>query len=1037
MTRTTLSILAQALMLAGSGFLPVSAVGAASARPQGPCDIYAAAGTPCVTAHSTVRALRAAYGGALYQVKRQSDGKMLDIGIVRPSGDDAGGYADAGAQDRFCVDTLCFITRIYDQSGKGNHLYQAPPGPLYPGPDKGGFNALPIADMAPITIAGGHKAYGVYIMPGMGFRNNNARDLPINDEAAGIHAVVDGKHYSNGCCFNYGNASTNGLAVGTGTMESVYFGTSTGWGSGAGSGPWIMSDMEAGLFSGYNARVNEANPSIAWRFVTGMFGGGGRNFWELRGGNAQQGAVSTFYAGVRPGSNQNNAYFPMHKKGAIQMGNGGDNGNGSAGTFYEGAMTTGHPSEAVFNAVQANIVAARYDVEQLALSRLASFTPGTGKELTASFTNTTGAPISGLRLSLTLPAGWTARADTANFANVATGQSVQTRFHVTSPAHTSGGYLTARANWSGGANTIQQRVRSAPPVKINEVRFATGGNATNQFVELYNAAPVAVDISNWKLVNTQTFFASVPLATIPAGTKLPANSHYLLGLASSGLAAPAPAGAAVVNVRSIGGFATGQQVSIGGESRAVKAVGTAATAPTTVFIPVSTGPWLTVPVGSTNLPVANATGFVVGEKMGIDAGGNHEVVTVTAVGKAGTQTTLSTAAVAGDSIIRVANAGNITAGDTLTVGTGARLDIVKVASVGASAGNETPVTLTAPLKFGNMQGVDVAGPGTGIRFTPATRFAHTSGDAVQALGSGITLDRPLTRAQPYNTPIVNEAVTGDGYQGPAPHQWFGGNLSIRGGSIALTDPSGRVLADAIVYGSQQSNSSASGAITTPDIATLEGVQHQGGCIAVIPGAGSGPSAAATALAAAAPGAPNRSIGRFPDGADSDSLCQDFVVQQSTTLPQSSAAGLSNIKVASVAGFAVGQSLTIGTPGAQETVTIAAIGTAGSTLASTATEAGASVITVASVAGFTAGQTITIGSGATAESAVIAATQGGRGGARITLAAPLGRALAAGTPVAGSGITLAAPLVRSHAAGAPVTAEPPTPGMANRYVRTGR
>ena len=148
-------------------------------------------------------------------------------------------------------------------------------------------------------------------------------DLPIDDEPAGIHAVVDGEHYSNGCCFNYGNASTNGLAVGTGTMESVYFGTSTGWGSGSGTGPWIMSDMEAGLFSGYNARVNEADPTIKWRFVTGVFAGGGRNFWELKGGNAQDGSLQTFYAGVRPGSKENSAYFPMHKKGAIQMGNGG------------------------------------------------------------------------------------------------------------------------------------------------------------------------------------------------------------------------------------------------------------------------------------------------------------------------------------------------------------------------------------------------------------------------------------------------------------------------------------------------------------------------------------------------------------------------------------------------------------------------------------------------------------------------------------------------------------------------------------------
>ena len=50
-------------------------VGAAPPRPKGPCDIYGAAGTPCVAAHSTTRALYASYNGPLYQVKRPSDGK--------------------------------------------------------------------------------------------------------------------------------------------------------------------------------------------------------------------------------------------------------------------------------------------------------------------------------------------------------------------------------------------------------------------------------------------------------------------------------------------------------------------------------------------------------------------------------------------------------------------------------------------------------------------------------------------------------------------------------------------------------------------------------------------------------------------------------------------------------------------------------------------------------------------------------------------------------------------------------------------------
>jgi hypothetical protein len=76
-----------------------------------------------VAAHSTTRALYADYNGPLYRVLRQSDGKTLDIGVVHPAASpspDAGGYADAAAQDRFCANTYCWITTIYDQSGKHN-----------------------------------------------------------------------------------------------------------------------------------------------------------------------------------------------------------------------------------------------------------------------------------------------------------------------------------------------------------------------------------------------------------------------------------------------------------------------------------------------------------------------------------------------------------------------------------------------------------------------------------------------------------------------------------------------------------------------------------------------------------------------------------------------------------------------------------------------------------------------------------------------------------------------------------------------------
>ena len=872
---------------------------AKSGRPQGPCDIYAAGGTPCVAAHSTTRALSASYNGPLYQVMRQLDGKSLNIGIVQPSATDAGGYADAAAQDAFCANTMCFIKVIYDQSGKGNNLYQAPPG-TFKGPAKGAFNNLPIADMAPITI-NGHKAYGVYIMPGMGFRNNNAVGTAINDEPEGIYSVMDGTHYDSGCCFDYGNAETDSRADGPGTMETTYFGTATAWGSGDGPGPWIEADFEGGVFTGYSAKKNAGSPTIdSWRFVTAVVDGGGGNKWDLRGGNAQQGSLKTFYSGVRPGSSNNANYFPMHKQGAVLLGDGGDNGNGSAGTFYEGVMTTGYPTEATTDAVQNNIVAAKYDVARVGLSRVTTFTPGFSQDTTVTFKNTTSLPMTGVKLSVSAPKGWTSAVSggtetTKIFAGpIPPGASLNATFKITSPATTGAGFLTGKAEWTSQTSTgtqfdtTAQRVRNAFLIKINEVRLG------EQFIELYNASEGEVDISQWTLINTMSQWAPVKLATIPAGTKLAAHGFYLLGLSSSGLAAPASPGANTINVRSTTGFEVGQKINIDGATRTIASVGTAASAMTTVFIPVSTGPWLKITAGSTNLPVTSADGFKVGQKIGIDIGGNYELATVTAVGKAATQTTLAEIANAGATHIKIAANSDMTIGDMLTVGTGQRTELVKVKSIvsvsvappgggrggrgGFGAGGGGEVELVAPLKFDHMSGINVSDAGTGISFSPATRFPHVSGDAVQALGSGITLDSPLAKSHEYGAAVVNPLAATGSYQGPpAPNQWFGNPLSTSAGSIALLDASGKVVVDGMVFGSRQSSSSANGTIASPEIATLEGVQSQGGCIVVAPSTGRG----GPGRGAPPAGATNRSAGLSSDGADTDNNCTDFQLQTPT------------------------------------------------------------------------------------------------------------------------------------------------------------
>ena len=215
------------------------------------------------------------------------------------------------------------------------HLYQAPPG-TFKGPAKGGFNTLPIADMAPITI-GGHKAYGVYIMPGMGFRNNNASGTR-DQRRAGGHLLRHGRHaLRQRLLLRLRQRRDRQPRRRPRHHGNHLFRHRHRLGHRERPRPVDQADFEGGVFSGYNAKQNAADPTIdSWRFVTAVVDGGGGNKWDLRGGNAQQGGLTTFYSGARPGSSNNANYFPMHKQGAILLGNGGDNGNGSSGTFYEG-----------------------------------------------------------------------------------------------------------------------------------------------------------------------------------------------------------------------------------------------------------------------------------------------------------------------------------------------------------------------------------------------------------------------------------------------------------------------------------------------------------------------------------------------------------------------------------------------------------------------------------------------------------------------------------------------------------------------------
>jgi hypothetical protein len=307
----------------------------------GPCDIYDAAGTRCVAAHSMVRALYNSFNGALYQVKR-ADNRTEDVHTLS-----AGGYANSTIQDSFCVGTTCTVSIIYDQSPSKNHLTPGPGGGAARNPDK------PVtANRHPINV-GGHPVYGAYFEGGMGYRNDRTSGVATGNNPETIYMVTSGTHVNGGCCFDYGNAETNNNDDGAGTMEAVYFGTCNVWGRGQGAGPWVMADLENGLWAG-NEKVNNNNLPMRSEYVTAMIKGNTNGF-EIKASDATRGSLQTMFNGVRP-----NGYQPMKKQGAIILGIGGDNSNGAIGTFYEGVMTSGYSTDAADNSVQANIVAAGY-----------------------------------------------------------------------------------------------------------------------------------------------------------------------------------------------------------------------------------------------------------------------------------------------------------------------------------------------------------------------------------------------------------------------------------------------------------------------------------------------------------------------------------------------------------------------------------------------------------------------------------------------------------------------------------------------------
>jgi hypothetical protein len=412
---------------------------------------------------------------------------------------------------------------------------------------------------------------------------------------------------------------------------------------------------------------------------------------------------------------------------------------------------------------------------------------------------------------------------------VAPGASVSATFTVTSGPAPFNGDLVGRVSWKDPTDgrtvseTTAEKVRNGSPITINEFRVNAGSpeNVTDSFIELYNAGTSAVDLSNWTLTQHPTQQAIFSAITIPAGTRLASRGFYLLGLSNSGLAVPARGGDTTIHVRGTTGMSPGGTISIdtgaGAETRKIVSLGTAAGNPTTVWQPVPDGPVLTIPAGSTSVPVTSVAGFAVGERIGLGYGATYpavartieryEVVTVTAVGKPGTQgflgvdapagatnikvtsvanispgdrirldidsvdhgietvtvtkvgtasirTALSADASAGATSVRVRNANGFVVGDTLTVGTPANRETVTIVAVGAANQGGISVDVMPGLGKAHLSREDVVAHGTGLDLAAPLKFHHAANMPFSARGTGISVSPATAFAHSSNEPVL-------------------------------------------------------------------------------------------------------------------------------------------------------------------------------------------------------------------------------------------------------------------------------------------
>jgi hypothetical protein len=325
-----------------------------------------------------IRALSKSYGGPLFQIRAgsSSHNNTMSGGTTRDIMPGPDGFADASAVDEACGTGYCTVSVLYDHSGNGNDLRRAPKGNT--GTGVGATGALDdyesIATKGLVT-AGGHKVYSLYMNKLEGYRVQVGvvgKNMPTGSQPQGTYMLADGTRNATECCWDFGNV-TSKPATEWRVVDALFFGACNWWGTGDGTGPWFLADFGGGLWAGGSRdgdpgspnpssgwevdprppRQNIKNPSLKVPFALGFLKVGSSKYAIRVADLSTANEPVTAFEGGLPLSMKDQA-------GGIVLGVDAGNANYSWGTFYEGAIVAGYPSDDVELSVMKNIKAVGY-----------------------------------------------------------------------------------------------------------------------------------------------------------------------------------------------------------------------------------------------------------------------------------------------------------------------------------------------------------------------------------------------------------------------------------------------------------------------------------------------------------------------------------------------------------------------------------------------------------------------------------------------------------------------------------------------------